>query len=166
MSSSNYNEAYGPDSFQGDLGYIPSPSEYFPGGSEPLGTQFPTIDYPLEIIEGDEIRFGNNENYSYRITKVIPPQENIEGNSSTGPKARLKIELDGEVPQNVNKDFFVVRRYIPSANSIILDSKYPYSNPPSSSIANGIAFPPFPGVELEASASAIITELTSKGIIT
>ena len=166
MSSSNYNEAYGPDSFQGDIGYTPGPSEYFPGGSEPIDTQFPTIDYPLEIVEGDEIRFGNNENYSYRITKVTPPQENIEGNSSTGPKARLKIELDGEVPQNINKDFFIIRRYIPSANSIILDSKYPYATPPSSSIANGIAFPPFPGVELEASASAIITELTSKGIIT
>ena len=166
MSSSNYNEAYGPDSFQGDIGYSPGTSEYFPGGSEPIGTQFPTIDYPLEIVEGDEIRFGNNENYSYRITKVIPPQENIEGNSSTGPKARLKIELDGEVPKNINKDFFIIRRYIPSANSIILDSKYPYATPPSSSIANGIAFPPFPGVELEASASAIITELTSKGIIT
>ena len=161
MSSSNFNEAYGSDSFQGDLPYVPSTTEYFPGGSEPSDIQFPSIVYPLELQPGDEIRFVNNENYSYRINKVIPPQENIEGDN----KGRLKIELDGQVPRNIDKNFFLVRRYIPNANSMIIDAQYPYSTPPSSSTSNGVIFPPFPSIELEASASAIISDLTSKGII-
>jgi hypothetical protein len=161
MSSSNFNEAYGSDSFQGNLPYDPGASEYFPGGSEPIDTQFPSILYPLEFAIGDEIRFINNENYSYRINKITPPQENVEGDN----KGRLKIELDGNVPQNIDKNFFLVRRYIPSANSMIIDSQYPYSTPPSSSTANGVIFPPFPALELEASASLIIADLNSKGII-
>ena len=169
MSSSNINEAYGNDSFQGKLVYNPGPSQYYPAGSEPTETQFPSINYPMVLYPGDEIRFGNNENYSYRIRRVTPPQENIEGDG----KARLKVELDGEVPANIDKDFFLVRRYIPNANSMLLDGQLPYisisgseTSQSFSSNSTGIAFPPFPAIGLEDSASAIIVDLTSKGIIT
>ena len=162
MSSSNINEAYGEDSFQGKLTYNASATPNFPGGVEPEGTQFPEIYYPLVLYPGDEIRFGNNENYSYRIKKVTPPQENIEGDN----KGRLKIELDGDVPASVVKDFFLVRRYIPNANSMLLDAQFPYLTDGSGSNSTGMAFPPFPAIGLEDSASAIIVDLTSKGIIT
>ena len=162
MSSSNINEAYGEDSFQGKLTYTASATPNFPGGVEPEGTQFPEIYYPLVLYPGDEIRFGNNENYSYRIKKVTPPQENIEGDN----KGRLKIELDGDVPASVVKDFFLVRRYIPNANSMLLDAQFPYLTDGSGSNSTGMAFPPFPAIGLEDSASAIIVDLTSKGIIT
>ena len=162
MSSSNINEAYGEDSFQGKLPYTAGATPNFPGGIEPAGTQFPEIYYPLVLYPGDEIRFGNNENQSYRIKRVIPPQENIEGDN----KGRLKIELDGSVPANVNKDFFLVRRYIPNANSMLLDAQFPYLTDGSGSNSTGLAFPPFPAIGLEDSASAIIVDLTSKGIIT
>ena len=161
MSSSNINEAYGNDSFQGKLDYTPGATPNFPGGVEPIGTQFPEVYYPLVLYPGDEIRFGNNENQSYRISKVTPPQENVEGDG----KGRLKIELDGNVPASVLKDFFLVRRYIPNANSMILDAQFPYLTNGSGSNSTGLAFPPFPAIELEDSASAIIVDLTSKGII-
>ena len=161
MSSSNINEAYGNDSFQGKLDYTPGATPNFPGGVEPIGTQFPEVYYPLVLYPGDEIRFGNNENQSYRISKVTPPQENVEGDG----KGRLKIELDGDVPASVLKDFFLVRRYIPNANSMILDAQFPYLTDGSGSNSTGLAFPPFPAIGLEASASAIIVDLTSKGVI-
>jgi hypothetical protein len=161
MSSSNINEAYGNDSFQGKLEYTPGATPNFPGGVEPAGTQFPEVSYPLVLYPGDEIRFGNNENYSYRIKKVIPPQENVEGDG----KSRLKVELDGNVPASINKDFFLVRRYIPNANSMLLDAQFPYLTDGSGSNSTGMAFPPFPAIGLENSASAIIVDLTSKGII-
>jgi hypothetical protein len=162
MSSSNINEAYGEDSFQGKLPYTPGATPNFPGGVEPAGTQFPEIYYPMVLYPGDEIRFGNNENLSYRIKRVTPPQENIEGDG----RGRLKIELDGDVSANVNKDFFLVRRWIPNANSMLLDAQFPYLADGSGSNSTGIAFPPFPAIGLEESASAIIVDLTSKGIIT
>ena len=162
MSASNINEAYGEDSFQGILQYTPGATPNFPLGVEPAETQFPEVSYPLVLYPGDEIRFGNNENYSYRIKKVTPPQENVEGDG----KSRLKIELDNNVPASVVKDFFLVRRYIPNANSMLLDAQFPYLTDGSGSNSTGIAFPPFPAIGLENSASAIIVDLTSKGIIT
>ena len=160
MSSSNINEAYGAGYYQGDLPYIAGPTEYFNGGTEPSNTQFPQITSQLEFFEGDEIRFGNNENYSYRILQVTPPEANIEGG-----KGRIKIKLDREVPQSINKDFFLIRRYNPKASSFILDIPFPYSSENSSSTANGIVFPTFPTEYIEKSGSVIVTDLISKGVI-
>jgi len=161
MSSSNMNEAYGTEYYQGDLPYTPGPSPYFPGGTEPIDTQFDRIENPLEIQPGDQIRFANNENYSYIILNVTPPQENI-----INGVGRIKIVLDRNVPGDVNKDFFLVRRNIPDANSIYVGTIFPYLNPPSASSSPGILFPEYPAVELEASASSIVTNLISKGVIT
>ena len=168
MSSSNINEAYGTDFYQGNLPYTPGPSEYHPSGQEPSNTNFDPIVFPLTLKKGDEIRFSNNENYTYIITEVFNPSQNIEGDEM----GRLKIVLDKEVPTDVNKDFFLVRRNIPNANSIYLNGTFPYGNPasgiaaPSSSTTPGIFYPDFPTTYLENSASMIVNELTSKGIIT
>jgi len=65
MMSPNINEAYGTDFRQGDLEYFPGQSDYFPGGVEPANTGFDSIENTLQLVEGDEIRFANNENFTY-----------------------------------------------------------------------------------------------------
>lgn len=139
MSSSNINEAYGTSFYQGDLPYYPGFSPYFPGNIEPRGTNFDKITNPLELEEGDEIRFANNENFTYKILKVHPPQENIESGGTS--KSRLKIELDKEVPLGVNKDFFLVRRKVANPNLLYLDTPFPYKTLSSASINQFITSP-------------------------
>ena len=139
MSSSNFNEAYGTSYYQGDLPYNPGFSEYFPGNVEPVGTNFDEITLPLEIKENDEIRFGNNENFTYRVLEVFSPSENISyaldaGGNSIGI-GKVKLRLSGRIPSSVNKDFFVVRRTIPSPNSLYLDTPFPYGILTSGSIS-------------------------------
>ena len=122
MSSTLLNEAYGDKFSQGELPYNPGPYEGFPGNQEPEGTKIGTPFSTLSLQKGDEIRFGNNENYVYKIITVYSPQENIDTNGI----GRIKVKLDKPVPKVVNKDFFLIRRYIDSANSLILDMEYPY----------------------------------------
>lgn len=179
MSSSLFNEAYGNKFAQGELPYKPGPYEGFPGNQEPPKTKIGKPYSVLVLEEGDEIRFGNNENYSYKIKTVYSPQDNIEGDGI----GRIKIELDRSVPQTVNKDFFLIRRYLESPNSLILSMPYPYTSEISSSkgvgggamtasftpetfSSPGILFPEYPITEVENSASIIINELISKGVIT
>ena len=196
MSSSNFNEAYGPNFYQGDLDYYPGFSQYFPGNVEPKGTNFDRIEYPLEIKEGDEFRFGNNENFTYRVIEVFAPSENVEGDG----KARLKVKLDKPVDSSINKDFFLVRRPITSPRSLYLDTPFPYGILSSGSISKkiintgsaqfalsgsidsngdytasfsdleiattpGILYPDFPTEYLIQSASIIVNDLISKGVI-
>lgn len=171
MSSSNINEAYGLGYKQGDIKYIPGPSDTFPEKFEPEGTKFDSIQYSLEIKEGDQIRFGNNETYSYTIKRVYPPQENIEDGVG-----RIKIKLDKEVPTSVNKDFFLVRRNILSQNTIMLNTPFMYNTPtltPSSEDlwifetpnSTGILYPEYPTELLNISASYIVEDLVDKGVI-
>ena len=201
MSSSNMNEAYGTTFRQGDIEYFPGPSQYFPGGVEPRGTNFDPIRYTISLQEGDEIRFGNNENFAYRILEVFAPSENI-----VGGKGRLKIVVNGIVPTSVNGDFFLVRRPVVNPNSLYLDQPFPYATLSSASIGTfitapgasasfaqtgsasigqtgsdgsytasysdleiattpGILYPDFPTEYLIQSASSIVNDLISKGII-
>jgi len=160
MSSSNINEAYGGKFYQGPLKYVPGPSEYFDSGVEPSGTQFPKITSPIEFFPGDEIRFGNNENYTYIIKSVVPPENNIVDGIG-----KIKIVLDSEVPESINKDFFLIRRFTPKASSFILDTQFPYSAESSGSEANGIIYPTFPTDYIKNSGSSIVTDLIDKGVI-
>ena len=213
MSSSNMNEAYGTTFRQGDLEYFPGQSEYFPGGVEPATTAFDRIDSTIQLQEGDEIRFANNENYTYTINEVFAPAENLEQDSGQVKKPRLKIKLNGPVPKSINKNFFLVRRPVVNPNSLYLDTPFPYSNLASASISlvtkntgsfpnagpdgsfgisssamlnlldpdtgnytaslsnleiattPGILYPDFPTEYLVKSASVIVNDLISRGII-
>ena len=193
MSSSNFNEAYGTGFIQGDLPYEPGPSQYFPSGIEPKTTTFDPIVDALEFQEDDEIRFGNNENFTYRILEVFAPQEN---------SGSVKLRLNKAVDTSINKDFFLVRRKVVNPNSLYLDTPFPYGTLSSGSISQailstgsqalsgsftpgvdgegfytgsvsnlelattpGILFPDFPTEYLIQSASSIINDLISKGII-
>ena len=134
MESSNFNEAYGTGFYQGNLPYIPGFSEYFPGNVEPKTTSFDPIEHTLQFEEGDEIRFGNNESYTYIIKEVFAPSENI---NSSGD-ARVKLRLDKPVDTSINKDFFLVRRTEANAQSLYLDSVFPYGILSSASISTVI----------------------------
>ena len=208
MSSSNFNEAYGTGFYQGDLPYEPGFSEYFPGNVEPKTTAFDKIENPIEFKEGDEIRFGNNENFTYKILEVFAPSENVSS-SAAGNFAKVKLKLDKPVDTSINKDFFLVRRTITTPQSLYLDTPFPYSILSSGSISKvikstgsllefaltssnstgnfpspdaeglytasisevealstpGILYPDFPTEYLVQSASIIVNDLISKGII-
>jgi len=191
MASTNFNEAYGTGFYQGDIPYLPGTSQYFPGNVEPKTTAFDPIENPLEFQENDEIRFGNNENFTYRVLEVFTPQEN---------NGKVKLRLDKAVDTSINKDFFLVRRKIVNPNSLYLDTPFPYGILSSGSISQvimntgsnsltldgnidsngnytgsvsdlelattpGILFPDFPTEYLTKSASMIVNDLISKGII-
>ena len=212
MSSSNLNEAYGTTFRQGDLEYFPGQSDFFPAGVEPATTAFDRIENTIQLFEGDEIRFANNENYTYTIDEVFAPAENLEQDSGTVKRPRLKIKLSGPVPKSINKNFFLVRRPVVNPNSLYLDTPFPYENLASASISTvikntgsftnagpsgsfaisssamlngvdaegnytaslsslelqetpGILYPDFPTEYLIQSASVIVNDLISKGII-
>ena len=208
MSSSNFNEAYGTGFYQGDLPYEPGFSEYFPGNVEPKTTAFDKIENPIEFKEGDEIRFGNNESFTYTVLEVFAPSENVSA-SAAGNFAKVKLRLDKPVDTSINKDFFLVRRTITTPQSLYLDSPFPYGTLSSGSISKvikstgsilefaltsstptgnfpspdaegkytasisevealstpGILYPDFPTEYLVQSASIIVNDLISKGVI-
>tara|TARA_B110000495_G_scaffold32496_1_gene25251 strand:- start:40 stop:1047 length:1008 start_codon:yes stop_codon:yes gene_type:complete len=133
MESPNMNEAYGTAYRQGDVKYYPGPSDYFPGNVEPVGTNFDEIVNTIELQEGDEIRFANNENFTYEVLNVDSPPNNVVGGA-----ARLRITLDRPVDTAVNKDFFLVRRPTVSSNSLYLQQPFPYKTLASASISQAI----------------------------
>ena len=133
MLSPNFNEAYGTGFYQGDLPYEPGFSEYFPGNTEPKTTSFDPIENVLLFEEGDEIRFGNNESFTYKVLEVFAPSENV--NSNVG---KIKLRLDKPIDTTVNKDFFLIRRIIASPQSLYLDSVFPYGILSSGSIFKGV----------------------------
>ena len=191
MASLNFNEAYGSGFYQGDLPYIPGTSQYFPGNVEPKTTAFDPIENPIEFQENDEIRFGNNENFTYRILEVFTPGEN---------NGKVKLRLDKEIDTQINKDFFLIRRKIANPNSLYLNTAFPYGKLASGSISQvivntgsndfaltgsmdgsgnytgsisnleiastpGILFPDFPTEYLINSASIIVNDLITRRII-
>ena len=168
MASPNFNEAYGSAWTQGYLPYEAGPSQFFEGGFEPTNTKFPRIKKPLEFKINDEIRFLNNETYTYTIIEVFPPQENI--NSSGVGKVKLK--LNKEVNGSINKNFFLIRR--PSDDSTIayIDEDFPYIDVTTSTefsgsnySSPGLILPEFPSEYINISSSQIINNLISKGVI-
>ena len=168
MASPNFNEAYGSAFTQGYLPYEAGGSQYFEGGFEPTNTRFPRITKPLQIKVNDEIRFVNNETYTYTVIAVTPPEENI---TSTG-QGKVKLKLNKEVNGTINKNFFLVRRPIDDASVAYLDIDYPYDaditnvNLSSSEYSSaGLILPTFPSEFINYSSSEIINNLISKGII-
>lgn len=118
LLSENGNAAYGGDYYQRYLPYTASANPLFPGGLEPIDTTIPSYNIPFTLQAGDEIRFQNSEIEVYKILEVIPPDQTVNG--------KLQVVLDREVNASIDKDFFLIRRYRPSPNTIIVDSLFPY----------------------------------------
>ncbi len=198
LQSPNGNVSYGGEYYQQYIPYTASDNPQFPGGLEPVDTSIPSYNIPWVVNVGDEIKFQNNEIQTYTILNIVPPQDTANN--------KLVLTLDRAVPASINKDFFLVRRKIPSPQSLYLDLNFPYNILSSGSISKtikqtgsyalssstsagsfpfadenglytaslsnietlttpGIIYPDFPTEYLVQSASIIVNDLISKGII-
>jgi hypothetical protein len=141
MSSSILNQAYVSSSpyLQAKLPYIGGPSTAFPLTVEPSFIEFDAITDIWELKEGDEIRFENNEDLTFKITSIEGKQaitipNDIES-EDISDKLRVVVsppfeyvDKDGKtvVNQPTNFDFFIIRRYKENKNFIILNQQMPY----------------------------------------
>ena len=63
----------------------------------------------------------NNESFAYKILNYLTPKEN---------SGELQITLDGVAERSVNIDFFLLRRYVYSPNTILINREFPYGSLP------------------------------------
>jgi hypothetical protein len=126
LLSQNGNDLYG-NSIQRTLAYSASVSAYFPGNQEPIDTTWPQQRLAWSVEPGDEIRFENNESETYKIIAVTSPEDNeaLTSQGGTG-QYRLKLTVDRNITPSVNKDFFMIRRYVDDASTIIIQNEFPY----------------------------------------
>lgn len=126
LSSSNGNTLYG-SSIQRTLAYSGSTSAYFPGNLEPVDTAWPQQRLPWSVEVGDEIRFENNESQTYKIIGVTPPDENEQLTAQSGNgKFQLRLQVDRPITPSINKDFFLIRRFVDDASTILIENEFPY----------------------------------------
>ena len=117
--------------FMGTLPYTASANVLFPGGQEPSDTSFPELGIPFEFRINDTVRFLNSEDDGgssgtqtlFRILGVVTP-------SQTAGNGKLRIELDSNVDESIDKNFFLFRRVVPSPNTIYVDTPFPYGTLP------------------------------------
>ncbi len=151
------NNNYGTNYFQGDTPYFPSTNTAFPFAVEPSYTRIPTPSDPFELFPGDQIRFMNLESQTYTIENVNI--QDINGQS------KVVLQLDKEISNVVNLDFFLIRRFKPSNNFIILNQQKPYGVPPSASSSPGILQTQYQNNELETNPDKVITNLIERSLI-
>ena len=144
MSSSILNQTYYNEEskkifVQAHLPYVGAVSTDFPLTVEPSFIEFEPVTDFWEMKEGDEIRFENNENLTYRVTSVGGREPVIKPGdvNSNLPVDKLRVVVtppfeytasNGQIVKNEpsNFDFFVVRRYKENRNFIILNQQMPY----------------------------------------
>jgi hypothetical protein len=169
LSSSNGNDLYG-NSIQRTLAYSSSVSAYFPGNQEPIDTTWPQQRLSWSVLPGDEIRFENNESETYKIISVSSP-EDTEALTSQGGTGlyRLRLTVDRDISPSINKDFFLIRRYVDDASTIIIQNEFPYPGTrgnareynknlqlSGSTVAGYQSIPPEPLSKKQLSTSAIV----------
>jgi len=151
------NNNYGSGYYQSPSPYTPSINTAFPFSKEPPYTLIPTPSDPLEFFPGDQIRFVNLESQVYTITNVSEGE--VNGNQ------RIILNLDKSVTAGINLDFFLVRRFKPANNFVILNQQKPYGVPPSESSAPGILQTEYQNIELETNPDKVITNLIERNLI-
>ena len=62
-------------------------------------------------------------------------------------------------------DFFVIRRYVDDASSLITFQQYPYTNPPTTASATGFILPQYPISKLKINPDEILSDLVDKKLI-
>ena len=80
---------------------------------------------------------------------------------------RILLNLNQEIPNGVNLDYFLLRRYVEDPSSIILDVNFPLTDNSSSinSAGNGILKPQYITKELESGIDTIIQNLKNQNLI-
>jgi len=91
-----------------------------------------SLDFEPQIY--DEIRFEGLEQLSFTITNITSSATN-----------QMIINLDQEIPNNVNLNHFLLRRYVDDPSSILLNVNYPLPDKSgsSNSTGNGILKPQY-----------------------
>jgi len=126
LKDPNGNLAYDNEYYVGYLPYKPGPNPAFPGGQEPTDTAWNRPNLEWKVEPNDEIRFLNNEGQSYQIVDVITPAQNQQ---QTG-EYKLKLKLNRKVSSGINIQFFLLRRYVYSPNTLISNNIFPYGSLP------------------------------------
>ncbi len=210
--SDQLNKGYNRGFIQKDLVYTSSRNKDFPGGNEPEFSQFPKITEQWSLEPYDEIRFLNDERYSYTITSIIAPSEQEDLALVSGGTGKLVITLDGNVPQSFETsttqstggvgialdafatqslytgddnntvvasykkveygvktgrplDFFLIRRYVSDASSLITNQQFPYLLPVTTASSTGFISPEYPTEKLKTDPDLILRDLTDKKLI-
>lgn len=160
MASLTYGSGYSQD----QLEYNSDSSSRFSNKVEPEGLHFPKTRLPWSLLPGDEIRFENNESYNYKILSVTPTYTGI---SSETPV--VMVTVDRDIPTTVNKDIFVIRRYVEGKENIIINKTFPYSNPitviSDAPSTTGYILPKYPVDIIKNNPDQIIKDLIDKKII-
>ena len=159
-ASQDLINTYDSNYYMGDLTYNPGENTDFPSGREPSFTKFDPVTSPWSLVSqslstpGDEFRFENNEDYSYKVVDVeyINPQS-------------LVVTLDKEIPPTINLSFFLIRRLAYNPGFVILNEQKPYGFPVSASSSPGIVTPQYRVDALRKNPDDIITSLIEKNLI-
>ncbi len=158
--SSDLINTYDSNFYMGDLTYNPGENTDFPSGREPSFTKFDPVTSPWSLVSqslstpGDEFRFENNEDYSYKIVNV-----------DYTPSTSLIVTLDKEVDASINTNFFLIRRLAYNPGFVILNEQKPYGFPVSASSSPGIVTPQYRVDALRKNPDDIITSLIEKNLI-
>jgi hypothetical protein len=103
----------------------------------------------FELRTNDEIRFEGLENLAFVINNVT--------SSATG---QLILNLDRNIPNGTNLNFFLVRRYIEDPSSIILEV-----NKPAGASSGGVLKPQYISSDLTNNLDSIIQNLKNQNLI-
>ena len=133
LQSVNGNNSYGLGYYQGYLPYEPGVNNNFPGGFEPQDTAWPLPNTPYSLQLNDEIRFENSEEKAFKIIKILSPEQNFIINGKN--KLQLTVaSITGPntgIDPSTNLDFFLIRRYIKSSQTVMIDRVFPYGSLPT-----------------------------------
>ena len=112
------------------------------------------LDFEPQVY--DEIRFEGLEQLSFAITSITSSANN-----------QMILNLNQEIPNGVNLDYFLLRRYVADPSSIILDVNFPLTDNSSSinSAGAGILKPQYITKELESGIDTIVQNLKSQNLI-
>jgi hypothetical protein len=103
----------------------------------------------FELQTNDEIRFQGLENLTFQITNIT--------SSATG---QLTLNLDRNIPDGTDLDFFLVRRYVEDPSIIILDL-----DKPAGGSSGGVLKPQYISSELTNNLDSIIQNLKNQNLI-
>ena len=158
--SSQLINTYESNYYMGSIPYNPGENTAFPSGLEPDFTKFDPVTSQWSLVSqslstpGDEFRFENNENNSFKVIDV-----NYTASTS------LVVTLDKEVDASINTNFFLIRRLAYNPGFVILNEQKPYGFPVSASSSPGIVTPQYRVDALRKNPDDIITSLIEKNLI-
>ena len=117
------------------------------------GSGFNTVQNIWKILPGDQFRFQDDESKVYNVIDVVDPKSNDLG--------QIIVTLDRGVSAVIDKDYFLIRRFVEDGSFIIFDENKPTGT-------SGAAFikPRFVTDILNKDVDQFIQDLKSKNLLT